>query len=360
MSSKVIDIHQGYREFILTPHHPSPIVDEVIPGIYNIVLTDKKLALALVTDQYQVPKKIWGKSIRTAIDLLIDTFDKRKTSMGAILSGKLGSGKTVTAEVVCNRMVQKGCVVVQVNKSISPEILELIRNVTSREVVYYFQEFTTQYSSNRDYDKDNIPQDKLLEFFSSQTLAKSLFILTLNQVHRLNEYFISRPGRFLFHIRYQGVDLPTLEEITRDLKVPKDRAEWLENYVIRLGNDVTIDQVVEIIRATEHCVTLEEFTALIPLLNVSRPQIRLYLKGNHGYMMGQLEAAVSSAHFDEFNEVLSISLDNETITAKLGVPFFIGARNEEFVITRTPSVTRSPDEIVCIPIYGRGGDDHGF
>lgn len=299
-----LDILKMGNMYNLRPHSPSPMVPKVEPGVYNIQIDPEKgIFLNKVTDHYLVPDKIWGKDSRTAIDTVVDTLNKRVTSMGAILSGTMGSGKTMTAECICNKIIAGGGVIVQVNSNYPPTVLETIRSATDGLLVYYFPEFTTNYSHGFHRNPDVVDQSKMLEFFSNQTLSKSLFLLTLNNVSELSPMILNRPGRFLYHIRYVGVDDNVLSEIIDDLKASTIVASWLKDYVRKLGKVATIDQVLEIIRATRGCTTENELSEILKILNIYRSVTRLTLTlpTDPSYVLTQ---ALENGVFDPVTEVL--------------------------------------------------------
>ena len=46
-------------------------------------------------------------------------------------------------------------------------------------------------------------------------MGKKLFLITCNEIRKLNDYLINRPGRFHYHFRF---DYPSYEEIRENLQ----------------------------------------------------------------------------------------------------------------------------------------------
>ena len=333
MTLPALDIIRQGTIHIVRPHNPFKPENTVAPGIYDIEITEDDIRLHFRAAQYDVPNFIFGKKVRDSIETIYATFTRRAQSMGAILSGKMGSGKTVTAEALCNRVIKNGGVVIQVNSPISARVLELLRPAAGENCVFYFQEFTVNYSKY-DNDPKKIEQGKMLEFFSSQSLAKSFFILTLNDTQGLNQFMLERPGRFLFHVKYQGIDTQTLNEILTHLKIEGLRADWLTMYVHQMGKKITVDQVIEIIRATAHCTTEAEFENTVTILNVARPMVKFVLTIDQAaswvkpWHWTEVTQAVNDGDYDIATGRLKFTWADKVIDVAVGEQFAVSGSAE--------------------------------
>ncbi len=320
MTMPSLDIVTSGNISEIRPHNPFKPSHHVKPGIYDIQITEDGPILVFKGDSYKTPAYVFGKPVRSAIKTMYQTFERRAQSMGAILSGRMGSGKTITAECICNKVIENGGVVLQINTPLPPSILESLRSVAKGDLVYYFQEFSVNYT--RYGGEGTLSQNKLLEFFSSQSLQKSLFLLTLNDVNQLSDLILERPGRFLFHVRYRGIDKTALEEIIEQLEIEPLRANWLTRYVERLGRLITVDQVIEILRTTSTCQTVDELESAISILNVSKPMTRFKLisslKGLVGWRLDEVAKSITAGEFDEVKSVLKFIYHGTPFTVKIG------------------------------------------
>lgn len=331
MTLPALDVVQLGTVHIIRPHNPFQPDHVVAPGIYDIEITEDDVRLHYRGAQYDVPDFIFGAKVRASIETIYTTFTRRQQSMGTILSGKMGSGKTVTAEALCNKVIKSGGVVIQINTPMSAKMLEMLRPAAGKNCVFYFQEFSVNYSKYDNQDK-KVDQGKMLEFFSSQSLAKSFFILTLNDVDTLTPLLIERPGRFLFHVKYQGIDMQTLEEVLTHLKIDALRAEWLKKYVYQMGKRITVDQVIEIIRATAYCANELEFENTVAILNVARPMVKLVLtvlkSESHirAWDWNDVTSAINEGEYDSVNNRLKFRMHDKQFDVALGEQFTVSGR----------------------------------
>ena len=175
----------------------------------------------------KVSEKSYGIQL-VKCDKVINSYKKFKRSLGVILSGDKGIGKSMFAKLVCMNALKENYPVIIVD-ACYPGIARFIETI-EQECVVLFDEFDKTYRSNRDNDD----QASLLSMFDGTTGGKKLFIVTCNELYGLNNFIINRPGRFHYHFRF---DYPT----------PEDIREYLsDKLLIEYHNE--IDAVVEFSR----------------------------------------------------------------------------------------------------------------
>ena len=175
----------------------------------------------------KVSEKSYGIQL-VKCDKVINSYKKFKRSLGVILSGYKGIGKSMFAKLVCMNALKENYPVIIVD-ACYPGIARFIESI-EQECVVLFDEFDKTYRSNRDNDD----QASLLSMFDGTTGGKKLFIVTCNELYGLNNFIINRPGRFHYHFRF---DYPT----------PDDIREYLsDKLLIEYHNE--IDAVVEFSR----------------------------------------------------------------------------------------------------------------
>lgn len=148
--------------------------------------------------------KIYGVHTEK-VNKVIRTFKDFTRSLGIILSGDKGIGKSLFAKLLSNELVDEGYPVIIVDQSY-PGISAFIEEL-EQEVVILFDEFDKTFSNNEDGCG---AQAELLSLFDGTAVGKKLYIITCNEVRKLNDYLVNRPGRFHYHFRF---DYPTAEEI---------------------------------------------------------------------------------------------------------------------------------------------------
>ena len=135
---------------------------------------------------------------------VLKSFKEFSRSLGVILSGDKGIGKSMFAKLVCMKSLEEGHPVIIVD-ACYPGIARFIDSI-DQECVILFDEFDKTYRSNRDNDD----QAALLSLFDGTSGGKKLFIVTCNELYGLNNFIINRPGRFHYHFRF---DYPAPEDI---------------------------------------------------------------------------------------------------------------------------------------------------
>lgn len=151
--------------------------------------------------------KIYGIHKEKA-DKVLRAFKRFDRSLGVILSGDKGIGKSLFAKLLSIESIKKGLPVIIVD-SFVPGIANYLEDI-KQEVVVLFDEFDKTFANIRTGENEADPQAGLLSLFDGISQGKKLFIITCNEIRKLNDYLINRPGRFHYHFRFE---YPCAEEI---------------------------------------------------------------------------------------------------------------------------------------------------
>ncbi|AXQ67841.1 P-loop NTPase superfamily protein [Bacillus phage Kioshi] len=160
-------------------------------------------------------QKIYG-SHQDKIDKVLRSYGKFERSLGIILSGHKGMGKSMFVQLIAEAVVAKGIPVIMVTKAY-PGIADFIEEI-DQEALVVFDEFEKMFNPRNDKAET---QDNLLGLFDGTSQKKRMYAITVNDLYKVNEFMLSRPGRFHYHIRF---DYPTATEIEiylRDKIEPK-------------------------------------------------------------------------------------------------------------------------------------------
>lgn len=155
-----------------------------------------------------VTEKIYGVH-EEKVSKILNSFSLFERNLGVILSGDKGIGKSICAKLLSQRSVEAGYPTIIVNTYV-PGIADYLTSIT-QEVVILFDEFDKTFGAK----EDSRPQEEMLTLFDGLSQGKKMFVITCNEIHRLNEFLVNRPGRFHYHLRF---DYPTPEEITEYLQ----------------------------------------------------------------------------------------------------------------------------------------------
>ena len=138
-------------------------------------------------------EKIYGNHIRR-VHKVINSFEASNRNFGVILSGQKGIGKSLFARLLAREAIAKGLPVITVT-GYMPGISDFLGSI-EQEVVVIFDEFEKTFGKQEDKSD---PQEEMLSLFDGLDGGKKLFVITCNEVHKLNSYMVDRPGRFHYH-----------------------------------------------------------------------------------------------------------------------------------------------------------------
>lgn len=263
---------QDYNQHIrISPVNLSNILDHVPAKVYNVTVDPQNGDIILVKDRkkFDVKKKIFGKA-KDYEKRLINDFKETEKSLGAILSGPKGSGKSMMTERVANYFIQIGMPVLYIDQKLPVNLLKAAIKIASPCVVI-FDEFEKNYS-HFGSDEGHIShgdQDGMLNFFSDSSYNKVLFMITVNDIRNLSEYFIDRPGRFKYHFKFNNLSATAVTEISDDYKLNK----WQTSILGKLAYRVSYDALLVIAKVLKKSKTLLDFNREISVLNALGPHV---------------------------------------------------------------------------------------
>lgn len=183
------------------------VYDTLPPAVYGVQVTDKgEIKIKHLYDQFILPEKIVHCSKSRYLNAIGTTYSHRKErglNTGVLLTGMKGTGKSLMAKRLCNRMIENGYPVLRIDSAIPANVVEAILMVTGPAGVLMDEFAKTYCGKNRGIDKDY--QNQLLGLFSSSEFSGALFILTENQADAVSSLFKNRPGRILFHLEFAAL-----------------------------------------------------------------------------------------------------------------------------------------------------------
>lgn len=208
--------------------------DQLPKGTYTVEFNPMAgFSLLKINDFEQKEPKIYGNhDIKVAKTL--NSFDSVNRSLGIILSGDKGVGKSIFAQLLAEQCTDKGLPVIIVKKAY-PGIADYIESI-DQEVLVMFDEFEKMFDSRKDGIE---PQENLLGLLDGVSQKKKLFVITVNHLHRVNEFMINRPGRFHYHIRFGYLGSEEITEYLQD-KLPAEYYGEIES-VIRFASRVPLN-----------------------------------------------------------------------------------------------------------------------
>lgn len=151
--------------------------------------------------------KIYGDRMKK-VQKVLHSYEKLDRNLGVILSGYKGIGKSMFARLLSEEAVKSGIPIIVVDQYI-PGIASYIETI-DQNVMVLFDEFDKTFGDVKPAEGEVEPQAALLSLFDGMAQGKKLFVITCNDVRKLNDFIVNRPGRFHYHFRF---DYPSADEI---------------------------------------------------------------------------------------------------------------------------------------------------
>ena len=205
-----------------------PIVGEVVihdtpgPGVWQTYqsagMNDRRIGLVKVDDSFKFDYKVYNFGGQ-------DMFDKIKTvwesdfyvdnnkNLGIIYNGTKGTGKTVSAKLLCNKLKLP---VILLNHTYDGMILDFIQSLEF-ECIVFIDEAEKTFTGNE--------QEILLKMIDGvYNKSRKLYILTTNTLS-VNENLISRPGRIRYIQQFGNLSPESVNEYIEDNLIDKSKKE---------------------------------------------------------------------------------------------------------------------------------------
>jgi len=211
--------------------------------------------------------KIYGDTPKR-VEKIFRTFGLRDRNLGVLLSGEKGMGKSVFMRYMSEQSVKRGLPVIVINND-TPGIADFIAKI-DQECVILFDEFEKNFMKGNscDDDDDAVPcdsqsccngggQNQFLPIFDGMDNGKKLFVIAVNNSHRLSSFFINRPGRFYYHFYFSSLSEDEVREYVMDtIKGDKSVVEKL--VLIARFHDISYDILSAIVTELNNGYSLRE------------------------------------------------------------------------------------------------------
>lgn len=224
-------VHDGDKVFIFD-FDEGLARNKLTPAIYTVCFNPfQGFFLERNKNKFQVTEKTYG-SLTHRIDRIIKTYEDRDVGTGVLLTGLKGSGKTLLSQKVSNKMIDKGLPVILIEQPYSNDAFVAFLNKIG-ECVIIFDEFAKVFDQIKN-EKD--PQNSLLGIFDGNKSFKRLIFVIENNAHRVNEFYINRPGRLFYHFEYSRLEEMVIDEYCDDKKIPEIIKTQIKSSYYRIRN----------------------------------------------------------------------------------------------------------------------------
>ncbi len=245
---------------------------------YVVMYNEKEGFYLMEHPNIEVSEKVYGVH-DCKVKKVIRSFENFERSLGIILSGAKGIGKSVFAKMLCQKLVVKGYPIIIVDAAYHG-IARFIENI-DQECVILFDEFDKIFKSSRDDDM----QSKLLSLFDGTAGGKKMYIVTCNELSGLNNYILNRPGRFHYHFRFEYPMATDIREYLED-KLDKQYYSEIDKVIEFAGRiNLNYDCLRAIAYELNQGIEFKDAIVDLNILNVDLEEYDVYLYYENGEVL---------------------------------------------------------------------------
>ena len=195
---------------------------------YNICFNPRSGFYLEEIPNIEITEKIFGEHEKK-LQKVMRSFDLFERNLGIILSGDKGIGKSLFAKMLAVEGVRRGYPVLIVPFYV--EGISSFINSIEQEVFVLFDEFDKTFcGKSEDRDSALDPQTEMLTLFDGLSQGKKMFIITCNNVNKINNYLVNRPGRFHYHLRFEYPNAAAIREFLEDKEVSDEDITKVVNF----------------------------------------------------------------------------------------------------------------------------------
>lgn len=221
MSSTYIETSGSVRVYdsTVTAHDAFPV------GTYKVHFSQKDGFSLMKCDDLAVgPERVYGGREKK-VEKIFRTYERTVRSLGVMLTGDKGMGKSLFLRMVAERAIEAGIPVVLVTED-ADGIVDFIE--TLDECLVIFDEFEKVFPAGgpRNYQQDR--QNQFLTLFDGISTTKRIYCLTVNDIADVSQYIVNRPGRFHYHMRFAYPGPAEVRQFLND-EAPSAAAGEIEN-----------------------------------------------------------------------------------------------------------------------------------
>lgn len=204
--------------------------DKLPPRSYRVSWAKDTGFFLINADDAKNSEKVYG-NLNTRADKVFKAYQATNRSVGVLMSGEKGIGKTMMARILCERANAMGLPVIIVTFN-QPGIANFLGSIKQPALIL-FDEFEKMFgaggsgrNSRSGWDDsgngDAGGQPEMLSLLDGLYSNKWLFVFTCNQEKSISNYILGRPGRVHYHFRFNRPNAEEIEEYLRDA-IPQEK-----------------------------------------------------------------------------------------------------------------------------------------
>ena len=246
-------------------------------GIYEVKLSLTGFYLSKIAESFTFDYKLYGLN-QKFIDYVLKTYENTTGNLGVLLDGIKGTGKTVTAKILCNYLQLPVILVQSMGSDTNDKLIKYLSTSIDFDCIFFFDEYEKEFRDSSD----------VLSFMDGtyNSIYRKVFLLTTNEL-KVDPNLLGRPSRIRYKKSFDNLSEETTREILNDILDDKTAIEKVIDLTHSM-NIITIDLIkaiateinihgVEFIPEIKETFNIEfsKFTYLYRVIQISHCKIDL-------------------------------------------------------------------------------------
>lgn len=217
-----------------------PIIsyDKIPVGVYKISMVKQGFYLEYVMDKFVFDYKIYGLQ-EDFINHVIKTYNESKTgNLGILLNGTKGTGKTVAAKMIANKLNIPVIIVQNMGEEINLQMMNYMSTEINFDCIFFFDE----------YEKTFNQDTTILSFMDGvyNSTSRKVFLLTTNNL-TIDKNLIGRPSRIMYLKKFGNLETEVASKFLNDTLDNKEYTQEVLEFIDLLSIS-TIDILKSIVK----------------------------------------------------------------------------------------------------------------
>lgn len=207
-------------------------------GIYEVKVSMTGFYLSKITESFTFDYKLYGLN-QKFIDYILKTYENTTGNLGVLLDGIKGTGKTVVAKELCNRLQLPVILVQSMGVDTNSKLIKYLSTSIDFDCIFFFDEYEKEFKDSSD----------VLSFMDGtyNSIYRKVFLLTTNELD-VDPNLLGRPSRIRYKKSFSNLSEEVTREILNDILEDKTAIEKVIELTHSM-NIITIDLIKAI--ATE-------------------------------------------------------------------------------------------------------------
>ena len=206
------------------------VTDSIPVGTYQIQFSEMSGYSLVKIKDFHHEGKVYGDHI-ALVDKIVSRYQMTDKNFGTILGGRKGTGKSMTARIISERLMGLGLPTIIVTQN-TPGLSGFLQSI-EQPVFVLIDEFEKIFL----YDDENDEQSQFLSVFDGFHHNNHFYLITINDYKKLNEYFRGRTGRFYYDITFGKMSIDEISDYINDCVEPQYVTDNLISLLYRLGTN---------------------------------------------------------------------------------------------------------------------------